>query len=221
MRRMVHAFVLMSALTALGCGATTRDTTAPATSAPSAGTTAAAPQSGPQELSGEPGVLVTGQEFDVRLQTMLSSETAQVEQRFEATTVSDLTQRGEVLVPAGSMVRGMVTAVEPAGRLDRTGSLTLSFDSIRIRGREYPMRAMAAQVYESGGLREDAPTAGAGGVVGGVIGGVVGGVRGAIIGAVIGAGGAIAATEGKDVTLPAGSLIRLRVDSTVNVASPK
>ena len=44
-----------------------------------------------------------------------------------------------------------------------------------------------------------------------------GGLKGAVLGAVIGAGGAIAATEGKDVNLPAGSIIRIRLDQRLNV----
>ena len=76
---------------------------------------------------------------------------------------------------------------------------------------------MATQVFESGGIREEVGTAGAGAGVGGVIGGLIGGVKGAVLGAVIGAGGAIAATEGKDVHLPAGSIIRVRLDSPVRV----
>jgi hypothetical protein len=53
--------------------------------------------------------------------------------------------------------------------------------------------------------------------VGAVVGGLLGGVKGAVLGAVIGAGGAIAATEGKDIHLPAGSIIRIRVDQAVDV----
>ena len=52
------------------------------------------------------GVVPTGQEIDVRLQSTLSSETATVEQRFEATTAVDLMQNGRVLIPAGSVVNG-------------------------------------------------------------------------------------------------------------------
>ncbi len=158
-----------------------------------------------------------GQEIDVRLQTALSSETATVEQRFEATTAVDLMQDGRVLVPAGSVVRGVVSDVKRPGRIERVGSLTLSFDQIVVRGRTIPIRGMATQVFESGGIRDEVGTAGAGAGVGGVIGGLIGGVKGAILGAVIGAGGAIAATEGKDVNLPAGSIIRVRLDSAANV----
>jgi hypothetical protein len=205
---------LCVAVAAGACGATTRDSTAPVTSPPSASA-----EGSPRtvEVPGDPGIIAPGQEIDVRLQTGLSSGTAKPEQRFEATTIADLTQRGAVLLPAGSVVEGMVSAVEPAGRVDRTGRLTLTFDRLRVNGRAYPIRAMASQVHESGGLREDAPAAGAGGVVGGVIGGLIGGVKGAIVGAVIGAGGAIAATEGHDVELPAGSVIGIRFDSAVNL----
>jgi hypothetical protein len=72
-------------------------------------------------------------------------------------------------------------------------------------------------VFESGGIREEGATAGVGAGAGAIVGGVLGGVKGAILGAVIGAGGAIAATEGKDIELPAGSIIRIRLDAPMNV----
>jgi hypothetical protein len=122
-----------------------------------------------------------------------------------------------VLLPAGSVVRGVVSAVDPADRLHRAGSLTLSFDEMTVRGRTYPMRAMATNVFESGGIRDEAGTAGIGAGAGAILGGVLGGLKGAILGAVIGAGGAIAATEGKDIELPAGSIIRIRLDSPVSI----
>ena len=204
----IHVLGLAAALAAFGCGATTRSTT-PATAPPPAGPTQVNPS--------QSGVIPLGQELDVRLQSSLSSETATVEQRFEATTMVDLIQDGRTLIPAGSVVRGVVTDVKRPGRLERTGSLTLSFDQIEVRGRQYPIRGMATQVFESGGIREEAGTVGVGAGVGGIIGGILGGVKGAVLGAVIGAGGAVAATEGKDIHLPAGSIIRIRFDSTVDL----
>lgn len=207
--RFTQTLALAGALAAVACGATTRNPTP----------TTAPPPSGPTQVNpSDTGVVPVGQELDVRLQSALSSETSTVEQRFEATTLVDLTQNGRVLVPSGSTVRGVVTDVKRPGRIDRVGSLTLSFDQIVVRGREYPIRALATNVFESGGIREEAGTAGAGAAAGGVIGGLLGGVKGAILGAVIGAGGAIAATEGKDVHLPAGSIVRIRFDSSVKVS---
>jgi hypothetical protein len=217
MARSILSVMLIGALAAAACGATTPDRGA---TAPSQAPTSQAPPapSAPTEVSGQRGVIPAGTEIDVRLQTALTSESATPEQRFEAVTVVDLTQNGQVLVPAGTVVRGVVSDVKKAGRIERTGSLTLSFDQMRVRGRDVAIRAMATQVFESGGIREEVGTAGAGAGVGGIIGGILGGVRGAVLGAVIGAGGAIAATDGKDITLPAGSIMRIRVDSPVNVA---
>jgi hypothetical protein len=122
-----------------------------------------------------------------------------------------------VLVPAGSTVRGIVSGVEQAGKIDRSGSMTLAFDQIVVRGREYPIRGMATQVFESGGIREEAGTVGTAGAVGAIVGGIIGGLRGALIGAVVGSGGVIAATEGKDVEIPSGTIIRVRLDSPVRI----
>lgn len=179
------------------------------------GTTA--PSTPPQVTNSEPGVIPVGQELDVRLQTALSSATATAEQRFEATTAVDLMQGDRVLVPAGSTVRGVVQNAQAAGRIERTGRLTLAFDQITIQGRDYPMRALATQVYESKGIREEAGTVGTGAGVGAIVGGILGGLRGALIGAIVGGGGVIAATEGKDIELPAGTIIRVRLDTPVQV----
>jgi hypothetical protein len=217
---MVRTLLLFGALATAACGATTRDQAPVVTPAPTStvGSVSETAPSGPiQVSSSQPGRIPVGTELDVRLQTALSSETATVEQRFEATTVSDIMQNGRVLVPAGSTVRGVVSDVKRPGRVDRVGSLTLSFDQLVANGRTYAMRGMATQIYESGGIRDEAGTAGAGAGVGAVVGGLLGGVKGAVLGAVIGAGGAIAATEGKDIHLPAGSMIRIRVDQPVDV----
>jgi hypothetical protein len=165
-----------------------------------------------------PGVVPSGQELDVRLQSTLSSEHAAVEQRFEATTVVDLEQNGRVLIPAGSVVKGVVSGVEKAGRLERTGKLTLSFDGITVRGREHRIRGTATEVFKSGGILEEKGTAGVGAGAGAIVGGILGGVKGAVLGAVIGAGGAVAATDGKDVELPAGSMVRIRFDTPVTLS---
>jgi hypothetical protein len=107
--------------------------------------------------------------------------------------------------------------VDEADRLDRDSSLTLSFDRLEVEGRGHEIRGTASQVFKSGGIRDEAPRAGVGAGVGGIVGGILGGVEGAVLGAVIGAGGAIVATDGTDITLPAGSIIRVRMDSPVRL----
>jgi hypothetical protein len=163
-----------------------------------------------------PNEIPVGTEFDVRLQTSLSSKTAQVEDRFEATTMVDLLdERGRVLVPSGSVMRGVVSSVNKATRMDRKGSLTVAFDQVSIRGRSYPMRGTVTQALESEGIKGEAAKIGAGAGVGAIIGGILGGAKGAIAGILIGGGGVIAATEGKDVHLPEGTVLRVRFDNAV------
>jgi len=57
----------------------------------------------------------------------------------------------------------------------------------------------------------------AGAGVGAIIGGILGGFKGALAGILIGGGGTIAATEGKEVELPQGSVLRVRMDSPVQI----
>jgi outer membrane lipoprotein SlyB len=90
----------------------------------------------------------------------------------------------------GSRRPAWVGCAARTGRLDRSGALTLS---------------------------EEGRTAGVGAGVGGILGGLLGGFKGAMVGAVSGAGGAIAATEGKDIVLPAGTIVRVRFDSAAEV----
>jgi hypothetical protein len=159
----------------------------------------------------------SGTEFDVRLQNSLNSGTAVVEDRFEGTTLSDVVVSGRVLIPAGSVMRGVVTAVEPGTRINRTARLTVSFDQVTINGRSHPLRATVTEAIEGEGIRGEVGRTGAGAGVGAVIGGILGGVKGAVLGAVIGGGGTIAATEGREVDLPQGTVLRVRLDSPLQV----
>jgi len=156
-----------------------------------------------------------GTEVDVRLQTGLTSDTAQVEDRVEATTLIDLYDGNQLLVPAGSLLTGWVTSVDRASRTDRKGSLTVEFNRIRVNNRTYDTKAYVTQALESEGIKGEAGRIGAGSAVGAIIGGILGGVKGAVAGILIGGGGVIAATEGKDVHLPEGTVLRVRFDSSV------
>ena len=166
--------------------------------------------SGPRELP-------AGTEMDVRLQTPLTSGTAQIEDRVEGTTLVDVYKGDQMLVPAGSLLTGHITSVDRATRTDRTGSLTIRFDRLAVGGRTYDIRATVTNALESEGLKGEKGRIGAGAGVGAVLGGILGGIRGAIAGILIGAGGAVVATEGKDVELPVGTVLRVRLDTALTL----
>ncbi len=161
-------------------------------------------------------VLPVGTELDVRLQTALNSATAKVEERFEATTVVDYTVGQSVVLPAGTVVRGFVGSVRPAGRINRQGSLTLSFDEILLKGGPTRMRATVTKALD-GKMSDDMGRVGAGAVVGAVIGGILGGGKGLLLGVLVGGGGTIAATDGTDVNLTPGTILRIRIDAPLEV----
>jgi hypothetical protein len=163
------------------------------------------------------GTVRVGTEFDVRLHSAISSKTAKPEDRFEATTVVDYVSGGQTLVPAGSVVRGFVSSVSAANKIDRKGNLTLSFDEIRIGTTSYRLRASVTQALD-GRIQDDATRIGAGAVVGAILGGLIGGGKGALIGVLVGGGGTIAATDGTDVTLPPGTILRIRLDEPLEIA---
>jgi hypothetical protein len=200
---------------------------APSTSTTSSATTASRSTSAPASTSATTSTRSTttsgsvevpvGTEIDVRLQNTLNSGTAQVEDRFEGTTLTDTTIDGRVAIPAGSVFRGVITAVEPGTRTNRTSKMTVSFDQVTIDGRSYPIRGTVTQAIEGEGIRGEAGRTAAGAGVGAIIGGILGGFKGALAGILIGGGGTIAATEGKEVELPQGSVLRVRMDAPVQI----
>jgi len=150
-----------------------------------------------------------GTAIQVSLDDPVSSRTARVEDRVSTRVVQDVRIEGRVAVPAGTQVRGIVRAVEPAQRPSRSGRLELSFDALYLDGERYDVVARVAEIREGSGA---AKKAGIGAVVGAVVGGLLGGKDGAIAGVLIGGGGAVAGTKGEDVDLPAGSVVTLRLE---------
>ena len=161
-----------------------------------------------------------GTEIDVRLQNALNSGTNQVEDRFEATTLVDVGVNSRIVIPAGSLMRGVLTQVEPATRTNRTARMTVSFDQVTVNGQAYAIRGTVSQAIEGSGIKGETARIGTGAGVGAVIGGLLGGFKGALAGILIGGGGTIAATEGKEVQLPQGTVLRVRLDSPAYIAPP-
>ena len=194
-------------------------TTGSTGTAPSSSTRSTAPAASTTNSTAARGEIEVpaGTELDVRLTNALNSGVAQVEDRFEGTTLVDLNVGGRTVIPAGSVMRGVITAVDPATRTNRTAKMTVSFDQVTVNGRAYPVRGTVTQAIEGEGIKGEAGKIATGAGVGAILGGVLGGVKGAILGTVIGGGGITAATEGKQVELPQGSVLRVRLDSPVQI----
>ena len=93
--------------------------------------------------------------------------------------------------------------------------MTLSFDQV-VLAKPTRLRASVVEALD-GKMSEDITRLGAGAAVGAIIGGIIGGGKGALVGVLVGTGGTMASTEGVDVTLPVGTVLRIRLDEPLNV----
>jgi outer membrane lipoprotein SlyB len=156
-----------------------------------------------------------GTPIEVRLDESLSSRVARPEDRVTASVAESVRVDGRLAIPAGATIEGVVQSVEPARRPAHGGSLDLSFDTLAVAGRRTRMSARVVSVEEDS---LDKSKAGLGALVGGVLGALVEGKKGAIVGALVGGTGAVVATRGDDVELPAGTRLTLRLDRPVRVS---
>lgn len=171
-------------------------------------------------FSEEDGTLHAGTLFKVRLLESLSTTTARQGDRFSASVIDAVVEDGIVVIPRGSLLEGVVESADrPEGRTDRTARLILAFDGIEIEGRTVPLTATVVSASEKmeTGLGDEKAKIGVGAGVGAVLGAIIGGKKGALAGIIIGGSGAVLATEGKDVDLPRGTVLELRLDRDLEI----
>ncbi len=133
----------------------------------------------------------------------------------------------------GAVIEGHVTQVQRSGRVSGRSTMTLNFDSIRLRdGGTYRFAGTLDTIRTPGGdtVRVDnegtvrdrsqttktAERAGIGTAVGAIIGAIAGGGKGAAIGAIIGAGGGAGSVyvQGRDdLDLPSGTQVTIRASA--------
>jgi len=154
----------------------------------------------------------------LRLEDPLSSRTALPEDRVEATVAEPVYGDRDGIraaIPAGTPARGIVVEVRQAQRPSKGGRLDVTFDSLVLGSRTVHMDARVVDMKE-GGL--DKRRAGLGALVGGALGAVLDGKKGLLVGAILGGGGAVVASSGEDVKLPAGTLVTVRLERPLRVA---
>lgn len=167
--------------------------------------------------------LPAGTRLSLVLETTVSSASNSVGDRVVAKTRLNVRdRRGQIVIPAGTEVRGRVTSADPGGKMKGRARLGITFDRVVLRGEEHPMTTTRIYVQAKSQAKRDAAGVAAGTIGGAVVGGIVGGKKGARIGAVTGAGAGTAAavsTRGPQVTFSAGS--RRTVNLTRSLRVPR
>ncbi len=144
--------------------------------------------------------------------------------RFAARVTRNVVVDGEVAIPAGAKVRGTVTEAVSLKKIGGRARLGLDFEQLVLpSGGSVPIAANFATAGRSETGR-DAATIGGAAAGGAVLGRATGGRddrdRNTVLGAIVGAavGTAVASrTAGKEVEIPAGTVIDIVLDAPVEV----
>jgi hypothetical protein len=158
----------------------------------------------------------------ISVDTPLSSETSKMEDTIEGTLANPVSVDNVEVLPAGSPVRGTVTAVESAGKVKGRASMALQFNTLIVRDERVPISARWSAQAEST-KKKDAKKIGIGAGAGAVIGGLIGGGKGAAIGAGVGGGAGTAmvlTSEGKPIALSRGEEISVKLLNPIEVKVP-
>src|SRR5713226_7147617 len=161
-----------------------------------------------------------GKVLTVRLADEVGSKVSQPGQSFGGTLAKPVDVNGEVAIPAGARVEGVVVDAKPLGRFAGGALLQLKLESIRVNGQQLPVQtATFTQTLKGKGKRTGAMVGGGAGL-GALIGGLAGGGKGAVIGAAAGAGAGTAGTAftgNKEIVLPAESAVSFKLKESLKI----
>jgi len=183
-------------------------------------------------------VVPAGTVIPVNLTSRISTKHANEGDGIYAQTAVPIVVNNEILIPAGSFVRGKISHVKQPGRIKGRAELTFSFQNMTLptgdtfevyaslggTGGTVERKGEATIVRDKGDdgeqvLTDSAKGGGTGAVVGGVYGrGVGGAAKGAAVGAAAGAAGSSLAAlirRGDALVLEPGTMIEIVLDRPI------
>ena len=163
-----------------------------------------------------------GTRLAIVLDTSVGSNTSRVEQPVRAHLRRPLIVRGRTVLNSGSRVSGVVTDATRSARVKGRAHVAVRFDTLTPLGddQRYSIRTAAVGRTAPGTKKKDALEIGAPAAGGAIIGALVGGKKGALIGSAAGGGAGTAivlSTRGKEVHLPRGAALTLRLSEPVTI----
>ncbi len=168
----------------------------------------------------KPLVVPAGTSLPVILGQTINSRVNSAGEEFVGTFASDISVDGEVAIPKGTNVSGVITKSKKQGTFKGQADLAIQLRSIRVGGKSYPISSSTYAQSVKGKGKRTAVVTGGGTAVGALIGGLAGGGKGAAIGAGVGAAGGLAAsgaTGGENVTLAAESRVTFKLTQSVTI----
>jgi hypothetical protein len=165
-------------------------------------------------LRPNPITVPEGATLPLVLETAISSATSRSGDLVVARLAEDVRVGEKVVVPAGSEVRGLVTAAVPSGRVKTRARLAFDFDTLVLQGKEHSIGTRAVDVTAGDTHKKDAATIGIGAGAGAIVGAIFDGKKGAGIGALIGGAagtGVVLTNTGKEIELGSGTRVTVKL----------
>jgi hypothetical protein len=160
------------------------------------------------------GIAVTvapGSMLRVRINRGLDSNHIQAGAPFDGTVLTDVVAGGQVAIPRGATVSGVVVGAKKAGTFKGQGELSLQINSVTLGGQVFPL---TSEVWAQNGRDKTPGTVGTtvgtsafGALLGAVAGGGVGAAIGAGAGAGVGLAGSAASPRGQIIIPPESVLV--------------
>lgn len=170
-------------------------------------------------------VVPTQSVLGLQLDSMLNSDSAQVEDRVDARVTRDVRVNGRVAIPSGSHVVGAVVLVEHGGRIKDRARIGIRFNSLILAdGTRMGIQTDTLYRESESPANKSSAKIGGGAIGGAIIGAIIGGGKGAAIGSGLGAAGGTAAAMSSDrmrVVLPAGTAVSVRTQAPIAVTVEK
>jgi hypothetical protein len=166
-----------------------------------------------------------GTTLPLTLRTAVASDTSSVEDQVRATLRRPITVEGVQALPEGTAFIGHVTEAARSARVKGRARIAFRFTRADLPGDgdQLDVRTGTVAREAEATKKRDAATIGGGAVGGAIVGGIIGGGDGAAKGAAIGGGAgtaAVLATRGKEVRLPAGTAVSVKLTAPVTVRVP-
>jgi hypothetical protein len=156
-----------------------------------------------------------GTSLSVRVDQRISVKTSRAGEAFTGEIVEPIASSdGNVLVPKGARVKGVIDSAHRRGRFKGSSLLELRLTSLTLNGTEYPLRTRDLAKRKKGKGKRSAAFIGGGSGLGMLVGGVASGGVGLLVGGLAGggAGTAVAGLTGnRDLDIPAESIVHFKL----------
>lgn len=174
--------------------------------------------------TGDTKTLPEGTQISIRTNENIDSKTAEVNQTFPAEVAEDvLGSNGQVEITKRSPATLILRSVKEGGTTG-TPQLALDLNTIQVNGHTYHVSSSdverSAKNQGIGKNKRTGEYVGGGAALGTLLGAIAGGGKGAAIGAVAGAaagGGAQVLTKGKDVKVPAETVLKFQLQQPLHL----